>query len=107
MYVKLRPYRLRSLAKRQNEKLGPKYFGPFEIIKRVGPVAYHLRLPPAAAIYPVFHVSQLRKALGTNTESPLLPHHLTENLEWVEPEQVLGVRSSATGQASSKEVLIQ
>lgn len=40
VYVKLRPYRLHSLAKKPNEKLGPRYFGPFKIIKHIGTVAY-------------------------------------------------------------------
>lgn len=57
VYIKLRPYRLRSLANKPNEKLGSKYFSPFVILKRVGPVAYHLKLPSSSAIHPIFHVS--------------------------------------------------
>ena len=35
--------------------------GPFELLERVGEVAYRLALPPALeGIHPVFHVSQLR-----------------------------------------------
>ena len=42
--------------------LSPRYVGPFEILKRVGPVAYRLALPPALSkIHDVFHVSALRK----------------------------------------------
>lgn len=36
VFLKLRPYRQRSLAQRRNEKLAPKYFGSYEIIERVG-----------------------------------------------------------------------
>lgn len=57
VYVKLCPYRLQSLAKKPNEKLGPKFFGPFKIINRIGPVAFHLELPSDATIHPVFNVS--------------------------------------------------
>ena len=43
-------------------KLNPRFIGPFEILKRVGNVAYQLALPPTLdSIHPVFHVSMLRK----------------------------------------------
>ena len=32
VYLKLRPYRMRTLSKKYNEKLAPKYFGPYTII---------------------------------------------------------------------------
>ena len=43
-------------------KLAQRYIGPFEILKRVGTVAYRLALPPSlSSIHEVFHVSMLRK----------------------------------------------
>jgi len=43
-------------------KLSPRFIGPFEILGRVGAVAYRLALPPSlSAVHNVFHVSQLRK----------------------------------------------
>ena len=43
-------------------KLSPRYMGPYEIVERIGEVAYRLRLPPELArIHDVFHVSMLRK----------------------------------------------
>ena len=43
-------------------KLSPRYIGPFEILERVGLVAYRIALPPALSkIHNVFHVSSLRK----------------------------------------------
>lgn len=59
--VKIRPYRLRSLAKRINEKLSPHFYGPFKVTKKVGKVAYKLDLPPTTCIHPVFYISQLKK----------------------------------------------
>ena len=44
------------------KKLNPRFIGPFQILKRVGQVAYHIALPPHLSnLHPVFHVSQLRK----------------------------------------------
>ena len=64
VYLKLRPYRMRALSKRFNEKLSPKYFGPFAIIKQVNVVTYKLALPANCRIHPVFHASQLKKVVG-------------------------------------------
>ena len=43
-------------------KLLPRFVGPFEILERVGTVAYQLALPPSmSGVHEVFHVSMLRK----------------------------------------------
>ena len=43
-------------------KFSPRFIGPFEILGRVGEVAYKLALPPSlSAVHPVFHVSMLQK----------------------------------------------
>ena len=43
-------------------KLSPRFVGPFEILSRVGEVAYKLALPPSlSAVHPVFHALMLRK----------------------------------------------
>ena len=43
-------------------RLSPRFIGPFEILERIGTVAYRLALPPSMlGVHKVFHVSMLRK----------------------------------------------
>ena len=43
-------------------KLSPRFIRPFEILERIGTVAYRLALPPSmTGVHEVFHVSMLRK----------------------------------------------
>nr|KYP31621.1 hypothetical protein KK1_047965 [Cajanus cajan] len=44
------------------KKLNPKFIRPYQILKRIGPVAYQIALPPSMSnMHDVFHVSQPRK----------------------------------------------
>ena len=53
-------------------KLSPRFIGPYEVLERIGPVAYRLTLPPELAkLHNVFHVSMLRKY--RSDESHILP----------------------------------
>ena len=46
-------------------KLAPRYIGPFEILERIGMVAYRLALPSdISQVHPVFRVSMLRKCIS-------------------------------------------
>ncbi|XP_017426312.1 uncharacterized protein LOC108334897 [Vigna angularis] len=54
------------------KKLSPKFVGPYQILRKIGPVAYELSLPPQLSnLHPVFHVSQLRKYIAD-------PSHILE-----------------------------
>ena len=76
-------------------KLRPRYIMPYEIITRVGPVAYRLDLPPELSkVHNVFHVSMLRKYIPD--PSHVLSDHPVElkgNLTYKEqPMQIVDRR---------------
>jgi len=61
VFLKVSPLK-GSLRFGHKGKLTPRYIGPFEILQKLGPVAYRLALPPMLqGIHDVFHVSQLRR----------------------------------------------
>ena len=88
VYVKLQPYRQRSVVVRSNQKLAPKYFGPYKVIDSCGSVAYKLELPGGSQIHPVFHVSQLKEAVGNVETTTVLPSVISDVLI-KEPERIL------------------
>jgi len=54
--------------KLKSRKLTPRFIGPYQIMRRIGPVAYEIALPPHLAnLHNVFHVSQLRKYMPDPT----------------------------------------
>eukprot|EP00253_Pinus_taeda_P003500 PITA_03500 len=59
VFVRIRA-RKSSLQWNGCAKLAPQYCGPFQILAKVGPIAYHLALPSHMRIHNVFHVSVLR-----------------------------------------------
>lgn len=89
-------------------KLAPHFFGPYQIIEKVGSVAYRLALPPGSQIHKVFHVCLLRKKLGpiTHTSTQLPP--VTENSTILpQPEAILDRRVVRKGKyRPNSEILV-
>jgi hypothetical protein len=67
-------------------KLNARYIGPFEILQRIGPVAYRLKLPQELSlVHDVFHVSNLKKCLADESlVIPLEELRLDDKLTFVE-----------------------
>ena len=105
LFLKLQPYVQSSLAPRANNKLCFKYFGPFQIIDKIGPAAYKLDLPHGASIHPVFHVSLLKPVSYSLSQVwPTLPN-ITDALQV--PEQFLQHRMHPRDSGSVVQVLVK
>ncbi|KAJ9548848.1 hypothetical protein OSB04_021391 [Centaurea solstitialis] len=89
---------------RKRGKLGPRFIGPFEIVARVGKVAYRLELPPELSqIHNTFHVSQLRKCLADESAHvPIDDIQVDERLNYV--ERPIAVLERKTKTLRNKEV---
>ncbi|GKA60786.1 hypothetical protein Tco_0760193 [Tanacetum coccineum] len=73
-------------------KLAPRYVGPFEILERIGLVAYRLRLPEELnSVHDTFHVSSLKKCLAdANLHVSLNEIKINKTLRFVnEPVEIM------------------
>ena len=97
VYVKRCPHRQHLVARRINPKFYPQYLGPFLVISKIGEVAYKVKLLDSARIYPVFHVSQLKRSLNRGSVAAALPPGMeVEDPEIPQPEAVIATQLSST-----------
>ena len=74
VFLRVTPYGVGRAIK--SKKLTPKFIGPYQILRHVGPLAYKIALPPHLSnLHDVFLVSQLRKYVAD-------PSHV------IEPDEV-------------------
>ena len=82
--------------------------GPFQILQKVGQVAYKLDLPEGSQIHPVFHVSNLKAKLGAHViPRPALPTVSAEHILAPEPVAVLDTRTHQLRNRLITQVLVQ
>lgn len=85
VFLKVSPWKgLIRFGKRG--KLNPRYIGPFEVVSKIGVVAYKLKLLTSmSGIHDTFHVSNLKKCLKKEaTVVPIEEIQIDEKLSYVE-----------------------
>ncbi|KAL0448259.1 UNVERIFIED_CONTAM: hypothetical protein Slati_1382300 [Sesamum latifolium] len=91
VFLKVSPWK-GILRFRKQGKLSPRYIGPYEIIERIGPLAYQLALPSELSqIHDIFHDSMLRRYRSDPNHIICEPDiEISEELTYVkEPTEIL------------------
>ena len=48
----------------KDNKLAPKFYGPYKVLQNIGGMDYKLELPASSRVHPIFHVAYLKKVIG-------------------------------------------
>ncbi|TQD79411.1 hypothetical protein C1H46_035018 [Malus baccata] len=108
VFLRLVPYHHQSLTKHHFHKLQPRFYGPFKVLQKVGSVAYKIDLPATSKLHLIFHVSCLKKQLGTGiVPSTPLPVVTEDGIVEDYPMAILQHRVISNGNSSSTQVLVQ
>ncbi|KAG8496936.1 hypothetical protein CXB51_008143 [Gossypium anomalum] len=87
-------------------KLSPRFIGPYEITRRIGPVAYRLLLPPKLEkIHNIFHVSMLR-LYRSDLSHLISPSEIEIQSNMTYEEKSIRILSHEVKELRNKEILL-
>ena len=94
VFLRLQPYKQMSLKQlNKDNKLSPKYYGPYKVLQKIVSMAYKLELPRTSQVHPVFHVSYLKKVIGDKIPiQSIMPELDEEGKLILEPEKISETR---------------
>ena len=94
VFLRLQPYKHMSLKQsKKDNKLSPKYYGPYKVLQKIGTMAYKLELLASSRVHSVFHVACLKKVISNNIPfQTILPKLDKEGKIILDPEVVTKTR---------------
>ncbi|KAL0296053.1 UNVERIFIED_CONTAM: hypothetical protein Sradi_6657400 [Sesamum radiatum] len=107
VFLRLQPYRQTTVALRRQLKLSAKYIGPYKVTEKIGKVAYKLALHPGSKIHLVFHISLLKKKIGSKYFPSVNLPEFEDEVFKIYPIAILGRRLIARNNVGVPQVLIQ
>ena len=108
VYLRLHPYKQTTIKGKGSEKLKPRFYGPYKVIRTVGEAAYQLELPMGSKIHNAFHVSCLKKVIGQHISvSDILPPLDDEGQLVLIPNKILKTRERRFRRRTIKEYTVQ
>ena len=91
-------------------KLRCKFVGPFEIVDKIGPLVYRLKLPDTWKIHNVFHVSLLKpwnQSLFSAAQQQVVPElEEPKAVQYYETEKIIRWRWVGQGRWRTKKYLV-
>ncbi|KAA3487953.1 DNA/RNA polymerase superfamily protein [Gossypium australe] len=105
VFLKASPWK-KVLRFGRKGKLSPLFIGPYEIIERIGPIAYRLALPPEHdRIHNVFHVSMLRR-YQSNLSHVISPTEVEIQSDMTYSEEPIKILAHETKELRNKKVAL-
>ena len=108
VFLRLQPYKQSSLKVSGAEKLKPRFYGLYQILRRIGEVAHEVELPKNSKIHNIFHVSRLKRVLEKHINPCVdLPPLDNEGKLTLEPEIILERRDRRLRNRTIPEYLVK